>query len=301
MINEIFQNIDRIFKELETKSKEYNKDTWHSTNSIDEYCHIDNAIPTTEELNPFGIPYIWREKDTSKNYSKFFMFRTEAEYMNRSLTEQFILENSELRKCFYNDDNVEIGLTIEEGLNRPTDTHWGFSFSKPKYYIIKNNNIKISESRATIRKVYYDKNTEKEYNLIRLDDTLKDYSREINNINKLYDGVYSAEIDYEDCIIYKDEKDLVYYCTDLMKEEMKYTKDNIIALYGSVEEIFERIVDGTSCSIETMLFHNMDFCLDYLNLTPIEYGDNPITVTFCDVNIDSDINLNGYNVIYNKN
>lgn len=270
MINKIFNKIDFVLNKIEEIAIFYNtkKDIFQCAN-ITECCPLEECEPCEEER------MLWKYKNPNRNGHIFiFLFRTENKYRS-GISEKEIREKSELRKCFYKDNNIEIGLTIEENLFPPTENIWGWTFRGFKYYIIKNNEITITESRSEIRKIYNDKDLSETYNIRISDFNEETKSFEISNVIELdtinyysyLEKIYLIEIDYDEYYAAHNEDILRKYAYKLIDQDIELK----ISIVGGLEEAAKKFVEGEQFSLESYL--DIDKLSNIIDVEDIDYNE----------------------------
>jgi len=200
------------------------------------------------------------------------LFRTNNKYMS-GVTEEEIREKSELRKCFYKEDNIEVGLSIENCLVPPTDTCWGYKFNGFEYYIIKDGKTYFSKNRAEIRRIFNNKPEWTQQNIqIEYYHSQKTEILEIEELNEIhsykkYDRIqkiYELETTEGDryFIANSDDKLKDYACYLIDQDE-----EHKISIVGGVEECAKRFVNGEKFDIYNwMMWEKLE------NLINVEEG-----------------------------
>jgi len=287
-INSIFVHIDKTFAQMKKRAEELNGKNKFAVSFTHRVDYDPEGKPyKISEINP--LFYETTEKDHNKNF-QVFLFRTMNKYRNTSPSyRDVILKNSELKKVFYKDKSIEVGLTIEPTLQNPTDTCWGYSFRGYRYYIIKDGVETITQSRSVIRKIYNNKPNKNEILNIRFENDVTWYTREILEIKELYTGVYFLSTDNEDFYLCDDEDNLWKYILDKI-----ITKEEWVIELGGVDNILEMVLSGSNFDPLGYLKFNKEVS----EFLPIEKPLNRDRINFTSLDIDSNTNLSGYDVYY---
>lgn len=281
-INKIFIEFDQILKQKDKRAKELN---WHAGSNKMDY-DPESKTYKVSDINP--LFYETTQPDHNGNYI-VFVFKTENKYPNNTMSyRDVIMNNSELRKTLYKDDDVEVGITIEKRLRPPTDTCWGYSFHGYDYYIIKNGETYITQSRANIRKVYNNKPIKDVYS-IRVNNDVTTYSREVLHCEELGKNVYLIETTDEDFIAYKKDNDLWEYILD-----NKISNEWWIGELGGIENMLEMILDGHSFDPMGCLRHHHNFD-EFIPFTEPHTRDK---IDFTNMDIDKNVGkLRGFSLL----
>lgn len=251
-INKIFKHIDDVIAlgnklalndPYNIKEKEKGWSTTHCFR-ISDYNDGLGYEPCEEEIMIHKTI-----KPNHNNNIYYFLFHTYTPY-GADITEEEVREKSEERKHFYKTNEVEVGITIEKRLNRPTDTCWGWNYHGYDYYIIKDGKTTISNNMAEIRRIYNNKPEWTQPN-IRIEEyhSQKRKVFEIQDIQEIYSYkpfnrtkyVYLLETtDNEYYYIVDELEDLHHYACWLIDQD-----ENLkISIVGGVEEAAKRFVNG---------------------------------------------------------
>ena len=269
MINKVFKHIDDLFALGKTLAKNdpHNKGAESYSFNTSEYCLLEDCELCEEDR------MIWKYKKPNHNGNVYyFLFRTNNKY-HSEVTEKEIMEKSELRKCFYKDVNVEIGISIENTLQPPNSDIWGYTFRGYEYYLIKDGKTTFSKSRAEIRRIYNNKPEWTQQNVrIEYYHSQKTEILEIDNINEIhsykqYDRikkVYELEtLEGELYFIVSSDSVLKDYACYLIDQD----EEQKIAIAGGIEECAKSYVNGESFNIYNwMTFEKLE------NLINVEEG-----------------------------
>lgn len=246
-INEIFKHIDHVIELGNKLAKEdpHSKDNWYNGSfRISEYENGLGYEPCEEDR------MIYKTIKPNHNDDIFyFLFHTYTPYPNTVLSEEEVREKSEERKCFYNNDEVEVGITIEKRLQPPNKTVWGWEYRGYDYYVIKDGKTTISKNRAEIRRIYNNKSEWTQPNI-----RFKEYHsqkrevHEIEDIQEIYsynrfdriNKVYLLETTDGEYYYIGDTDDLHHYACYLIDQD----DDLKISIVGGVEEAAKRFVNG---------------------------------------------------------
>jgi len=251
MINQIFIEIENAIKLLQFLSKKYNNgETFFSSNISNYYEEDEGYIECEEATRILGKPLVWMSKNPDERI-KFSIFHTENKYLcNSSSYEKEIQEKTEWYKPFFKNENIEVGLTLKGCLLNPTDTCWGYKFSYPKYYIIKDGVETISDERSTIRKVYHGKSLETSLNIRIEDKTSKPTkSFELDNWHKISKNLYGVEFNNEEYLAATDDTIWKYV-------DEKTDDETLIHLLGGTDEIVKSYLSGHQFDKRNFLFYN---------------------------------------------
>ena len=266
-ITSIFKEIDNTLKFCEEYSKKLNYNCWHPTFSITHNPKDKPYRVCDENLN------VWEMSERDHNGAfKVFLFKTTdvyGDYRGPCENEKKrILETSELRKPFYNEDGVEVGLTIENTIKDPNEIIYGFTFSGYQYYIIKNGELTITHRRSIIRKIFNNKDTFDEKYLIKFDFRhLEFFTGEIFEIEEVFDKIYIANIEDEHYLL-ADYDDLWEWVYETYRDEQMYSWWT--EQLGGVNGLVEFILTNRSFNMETYLKFNFNL----KNLLPVDVKED---------------------------
>ncbi len=283
-INSVFVHIDKTFKQMRERAYELNgKDTFAVSSTYRTDYDPEGKAFIVSKVN--SLFYETTEKDYDKWY-QVFMFKTTNAYRHTSHEyRDVILKNSELKKVFYKDENVEVGLTIEPTLCYPTETCWGYKFKGYQYYIIKNGVETVTQSRSVVRKIFNNKNIEKTEYSVRITNDVTTYSRAVIELKELNKNVYFLSTDNEDFYLALNKNAMWEYIFDKV-----ITKEWWINDLGGVNDMLEMILNGRNFNPLGYIYVNFEFS-DFL---PIEEPLNRDKIDFTDMEDD----ISGYNVFY---
>lgn len=218
-------------------------------------------------------PLLWKttEPDHNGTYT-CFLFRTENKYRHTSHEyRDVILKKSELRKVLLKNKIAEVGISIENTLQYPTETCWGYKFHGYDYYIIKDGETTFTNSRAKIRKIYNDKPIEDDRILVRIGEYEGEKTIELDELTRYDKDLYHCVINEQEYLIGDEDSILKYGCDMMLEDDYK---DWIIKILGGVDAIVDNYLRGTDFQIRNYFSYNWEEFADFMELDKEEWRKN---------------------------
>lgn len=282
-INEAFILLDKTLEQQKEIAKKINS---HSTSPFFFGCQTcynpDDRNHSIVDENKL----LWvTDKPDHNGYRTVFLFKTTEKYPDKRFeAKQEILATSELRKVLLKNNITEVGISIENTLQQPTDIIWGWKFKNYEYYIIKDGKTTFSNKRSDIRKIYNGHEYKPERNLIRIDTDTTKFTIEVEEIyeikhRKIYHVVLENDEEY---YLGTDDSMRDYFHEVVMEDDWRET---LIEMYGGKDAVIKLFFEGSRFNPEHLLMFddNKNFCY-FLGIDRDWHNVNRYTVESCNFN-----------------
>lgn len=294
-INKIFVEFDNLLKEKRLLALSLNNNDSWSGNIGDRMDYNPENLPFK---NNEKYPLIHQTTNPDHNgYYNVFLFHTTNIYRHTSEAHRNdFMKTTELRKVLYKDNNVEVGITIENSLRQPTKTCWGWSWDGFQYYIIKDGNTTFTKTRSVIRKIYNNKPIKTGCDVIRFENSRTFLSTEIIEINELFDKKVFHVNTVDGDFIVGHTDDVWKWMYDMYDgEEYLDWWVNEYSDGEGAKVVIKDFFAGRKFNKEDYLYHNYEL-KDILPYSVIEQEEN-WRVNSCTWDVDNDVRLKTMDVI----
>lgn len=267
-VNKAFILLDKTLRDSKSISNKINPNKNHGFTHL-----IDHDPEGLKHKVCDENPLLWQTTEPDHNgYYICFLFKTENKY--RKTTAEYrdvVLKNSELRKVLLKNDIAEVGVTIENTLQNPTDICWGYKFLGYQYYIIKNGETTFTKNRSVIRKIYNDKPISVDKILIRVGEYEGEKTYTLDQLTEYGKKLFHCVIGGGEYLIGNEDSILEYGCKIMLE---KNNKQWLIEYLGGADKIINHYIKGVEFNIIQHFIYNWEDFADFMKLDKEEWKSN---------------------------